>query len=258
MKKHKTPENIITLIQISDLHIRNGKPYRQLNSIEVTNKLINQISKGGIYDYCILTGDLVDPCSSDNYVELLPIITKLQSFCKKVCVTAGNHDNLQLMEQILPQDILFPPFVADIGGRYIASINASYGSENPKFPENEMSILKNKFIEPKPVTLFSHHHVKQIGVPKLDAEMVSNFSDLQNLLGARIDSYFFGHIHQPYRSKLSDPKNSTNSVALYGCPSAVKNFPIMQNLFNGYTNGYNLVRFTDNGKLKVRTINAKF
>ncbi len=179
MKEHKTPEDLITLIQISDLHIRNGRLYRQLNSIEVTNKLINQISEGGIYDYCILTGDLVDPCSSDNYVELLPVLTKLQSFCKNVCVTAGNHDNLQLMKQILPEDILFPPFVADIGGRYIASVNAIYESENPRFPENEMSILKNKLIKPKPVTIFSHHHVKQIGVPKLDAEMVSNFQNFR-------------------------------------------------------------------------------
>ena len=244
------------IIQISDLHSRSNDLYRGVDTTFLLQKILRKILKFSP-DLVILTGDIADPPSPSNYEVVRFFLAAVQANDIKAYITLGNHDNKYLSKKVLCDVAEFAPFAIPLNNRCLIGLDSitKYGGKG-HFPTLQLDFVSKFRKNYNCISVFSHHHISPIGVKQLDASSVDNVEDFLIAAGNTLDSYFFGHIHQPYNAKfVYELEQDIYNLDLYGCPSAVKNFPVIQN-YKQLSEGFRLVEFDMMGAYETYLVNA--
>lgn len=206
------PENI-KIGQISDLHI--GKCDDFVQGIDVCNNFrvaLNAMKKEKI-DLLVLSGDLSD----NGYVESYEFINQEMSNYKGPwCFIAGNHDNIQKMNQVfnIESDLrngeyYYKKEVLNHTIFFLDSSKNYISKEQLDWFEAEAKKVNENFL------LFVHHPPCIAGHRFMDAKYaLQNISEVQDVLNKfdELKYIFSGHYHSILQSEFGNKK-------VFICPS---------------------------------------
>ena len=234
-------------LHLSDIHFLREYPSAEkgYNSIfnNMTSPLIQirrslekiDLSK---IDFVIITGDLVESGTYEDYVILKSELEKLLDNTPYI-LTLGNHDNKEAFYKGWFNKECNNPYntVKEIGElRIISFDNSQYRNSNGFISDEQYKWLENQLKDTKKDTiLMIHHHLIK---DQFTTPAVSYNDRFENIIReSSIIGIFVGHTHHPFKGCFVDkPYFSTGSLS-----------------FIGYDESNCIVRFEESAKFSVCT-----
>lgn len=190
-----------TLLQITDLHImpNAGDMLYGVDTERTFHAAIEQaFAEHNAIDAILVTGDLThDPCPSAYH----RILKKLESYSLPCICLPGNHDDYDMMQQILGSGSVSCQKQLFLSDWQIICLN----SQIPGSPRGHLSIRELQFLEdclkthPNcPALIAVHHHCLKTGSIWMDTMMIDNSADLfaVTAMHPQVKMITCGHIHQ--------------------------------------------------------------
>lgn len=240
----------LSILQISDSHIPPG-PGDTLLGIDTEyyfRAVLEQaFASAPPFDLILFTGDLAQNPGRSNYQRILNTLEAFKTPC--VCLP-GNHDDYELMQQVLNTELVNCRKQVFLGNWQIISLN----SQIPGAPEGRLSSQELAFLEQCLSThtdhyalIAMHHHCLSINSPWMDTMMTENAPELFAIINQypQVKAVTFGHIHQAIELEAG-------SVRVWGTPSTCFQFePESKQLTVVDTPpGYRLIQLFADGLLK--------
>jgi Icc protein len=240
----------LSILQISDSHIlpEPGETLLGIDTAYYFQAVLEQaFASEQQFDLILFTGDLAQHPRLSNYQRLLTTLEAYQTPC--VCLP-GNHDDYELMKQILNTELVNCRKQIFLGNWQIICLN----SQIPGAPEGRLSDQELAFLEqclsshPDHYALLAmHHHCQSINSPWMDTMMIENAQALFAIINKhpQVKAVTFGHIHQAITLEAGP-------VRVWGAPSTCFQFqPESKQLTVVNTPpGYRVIRLFVDGNLK--------
>ncbi len=212
-----------TLVQISDCHI--DKMALGVNTQNKLKKVITSVNKTNV-DLVIITGDLVNNASDENYKICKSLLNTIRA--KKISIIAGNHDNNELITKHLNN---YCNDYISLGNWDIIFINSIVKNQVYGFITTlELKKLEKlvRTSQKTNIILAIHHPIVSMASDWNDKLSLTNSDDLFAIISKypKIKSIAWGHSHEYKVFKK-------NNLALFSCPSSAKQFNKLQ-LKSGY------------------------
>lgn len=248
------------IIQITDNHLLSDsqKKFLGVNTYEHLNNIIDDINnkiKAGaldIPDLILFTGDISQDYSKESYQLFLKLCEKIPY---KITAIPGNHDDLNLFNNILPTsklDIKTKKF--DFANWQIILLNSHWPFHVAGFLAlNELDFLETtlKNNQAKNTIIFLHHHTMPTNEAWLDRHILQNRNDFFALIDKyhHVKAIVCGHIHQ---------ENSfwRNEVNLISTPATAFQFAKFQQTFKLDTlmPGYRIFNLLEDGSFETKIL----
>ncbi|MGZ5054051.1 MAG: 3',5'-cyclic-AMP phosphodiesterase [Methylobacter sp.] len=240
----------LSILQLSDLHIL-ATPEAKLLGVNTEHYfhacLEQAFAEKHHFDLILLTGDLAqDPCPA-SYQRILGSLETYQT--PSICLP-GNHDDYELMQQVLNTSMVNCRKQAFLGNWLLISLNSQIvGEPGGRLSNEELDFLENCLIEnPDRYALIAvHHHFLETQSPWMDSMIIENRQEFL----ARIDKYpqvkvvTTGHIHQ-----VMDVKTAARRIL--GAPSTCFQFTPEATEFSvsDTAPGYRLIKLYADGRVE--------
>lgn len=198
----------LSILQLSDLHILAAPEDRLLgiNTEHYFHACLEQaFSEKHHYDLILVTGDLAqDPCLA-SYRRILNSLEAYDTPC--ICLP-GNHDDYELMQQILNTGKINCRKQAFLGNWQLISLNSQIvGDPGGRLANEELDFLENCLIEnPDRYALIAvHHHFLETKSPWMDTMIIENRQQLLAIIDRhpQVKVVVNGHIHQVMDVKMA-------------------------------------------------------
>ncbi|HEY8157677.1 MAG TPA: 3',5'-cyclic-AMP phosphodiesterase [Methylobacter sp.] len=237
----------LSILQLSDLHIL-AAPEDKLLGINTEHYfhacLEQAFAEKHHFDLILLTGDLAqDPCLA-SYRRILSSLEAYETPC--ICLP-GNHDDYELMQQILNTEKISCRKQIFLGNWQLISLNSQIvGEPGGRLSNEELDFLENCLIEnPERYTLIAvHHHFLETKSPWMDTMIIENRQQLLAIIDKhpQVKVAVNGHIHQ-----VMDVK--TAALRVLGAPSTCFQFMLEANEFSvsDTAPGYRLIKLYADG-----------
>ncbi len=240
----------ITIIQITDLHIL-AEPNKTMAGVD-TEKTFQQVIEHihKIYksiDLLLVTGDLAqDPCRL-SYQKIFETLKKYPT--RTVCLP-GNHDDFNLMQQIIANKHINCEQQVQFKNWQIISLNSKkHGATGGFINSSELKSLAEMLKStPSLYTLIAmHHHPIPTNSKWMDTMTIENSHELFTIINQypKVKVLCYGHIHQETES-LKDNK------LILGTPSTCFQFkPLsIDYAIDNNKPGYRVLTLYANGSVK--------
>lgn len=212
--KHKSSDNIIRLIQITDPHLFKDETAELLgiNTQLSFSQVLQEIQESHFnYELVLATGDLVQDNSEEGYLRFCHHINKLN---KKVFWIPGNHDFQPKMFEILneSQGNICPLKHLLLGDfwQVIMLDSQVFGVSYGELSQYQLDFLNAKLEEyPDRYTLITlHHHIISTNSAWLDQHNLRNIQEFKQIVTKfpNVKGILCGHIHQAVDSEWFDIK----------------------------------------------------
>lgn len=213
----------IRVVQFSDCHLFAAVEGKLLglntdDSLDRVLDLIEQEQPG--MELLLATGDLSQDASAASYRRLLG---KLERFAAVPCYwLEGNHDIVEPMRQVLPEQDKLAPCVVRLNGWDVVMLDSTIPHEVPGFlHDDDLEFLDAslKAAAGKHVLVCLHHHPIKLNSRWLDEQVVGSAERFFDVLDRynHVRGVIWGHVHQEY-------DGSRNSVRLMSVPSTCVQF----------------------------------
>ena len=196
----------VLIAQISDLHIkRPGElAYGRVDTATALSRCIVELNRFVPRpDLVVVSGDLVDTPTRDEYAHLKALLEPLEI---PLLAVPGNHDDRALMRAALPDQ----PYAQAAGALDIASRAGAVDvvlidSTVPNAPHGEIDAGTLAWIDTtlatsttRPALMFLHHPPFLTGIGHMDRQNLRNADDLVPLLKRhpRVRLIAAGHVHR--------------------------------------------------------------
>jgi 3',5'-cyclic AMP phosphodiesterase CpdA len=175
--------------------------------------------------FCIISGDLVNRGSPEDYNALKPYLDDLP--CPYYPM-AGNHDDRALIKATfdLPADSMdeFIQYsVQTTHGLILCLDTQKTGSDAGEFcsVRTEWLLQKLEAAPDTPVFLFMHHPPMSLGLPMQDTDRLEDSSAFLNLIAqySNVQYLFIGHVHRPITGTIQGIPYATMRSVLYQAPA---------------------------------------
>jgi Icc protein len=194
--------------QITDTHIRSGGKlaYRQVDSAQKLRNCVAHLNAlDPRPDFVLLTGDLVDFGTMDEYALIREILSPL---AMPIYVIPGNHDDREIMRRAfadydyLPRDGEFLHYVIDKYPVRFVALDTVIPGEHPGIMcEKRLAWLDERLRQAQdvPTALVMHHPPFLTGLVNMDWQNCRN----GEALGALVERHpqviriLCGHVHRP-------------------------------------------------------------
>lgn len=240
----------LSILQITDMHILHS-PGETLVGID-TEYYFHAIldlafSAHDYFDLVLVTGDLAQSPSQASYQRILNRLEAYHTPC--VCLP-GNHDDFELMQQILNTDSISCRKQTLLGDWQIICLNSQIiGSAGGRLADDELLLLKQCLSEyPDHHTLIAvHHHCLPTQSAWMDTMTIENHQDFLAIIEQypQVKAITTGHIHQLMDSNIG-------SVRVLGTPSTCFQFKPKSAKF-GMDNtapGYRVLQLYPSGRIE--------
>ena len=210
------------LLQITDTHV--GRPGFVNYGIDPRERLEACVADINAHHadaaLCLVTGDLVNDGSAEEYANLAPVLRALKVPFR---VMAGNHDDRANLRRHLPEAPLdahgFVQGGVDVpGGRLLMLDTLRLDKASGELCEHRLAWLSAALGEAgDAVYLAMHHPPMPLGIEYMDAIGLAHREDFWRVVAphrARIRLIVFGHVHRPVSGVY-------RGIAFAGCPSTV-------------------------------------
>lgn len=175
-------------------------------------------------DYCIISGDMVNRGSVDDYTAVAKLLGALTvPFLPMV----GNHDDRQLFRSVfsLPKTCMenFVQYTVETTDGVIVCLDTlKAGSDEGAFCVQRQSWLRTvlKQAGAKPVYIFMHHPPMALGLPMQDGENLKDGAAFLQILAdfSNVKYLFIGHVHRPITGTIKGIPFATMRSILYQAP----------------------------------------
>ena len=171
--------------------------------------------------YCIISGDLVNHGTMDDYKALRSKLNKLEI---PFLTMVGNHDDRSCLRCVLPlPDNCMEHFIqysVSVGDCLIICLDTQKtGADEGEFCSERYTWLREVLenAKEKKVTIFMHHPPMELGLPMQDAIRMENGSAfLEFLSDFKCVSYLFiGHVHRLVSGTVNGIPFATMRSVLY-------------------------------------------
>lgn len=252
----------ISILQLSDLHILAAPEDKMLGintehyfhaCLEQAVRLRSQRAdtEQRHFDLILLTGDLVQEPCPESYRRIL---TRLEAYKTPCICLPGNHDDYELMLQILNTDSINCRKQVLLDNWQLICLNSQIpGKPGGRLSNEELDFLENCLSKnpDRHALIAVHHHCLETKSPWMDTMIIENS---QQLL-AIVDKYpqakaiTTGHIHQ-----VMDIK--TANVRVMGAPSTCFQFTPRTNGFSvdNTAPGYRLIELYTDGRVESEVV----
>ena len=217
------PDSTLSVVQITDLHFcapADDILHLHGNTNETLQRVRKQILRREVpFDCVIATGDLVHVATAEVYERLLEV---LSGFDHPVYCLPGNHDEPELLTQILNQGQISTPRRVVMGSWVLVLLDSSLrGEVRGRLSDTELACLDEtlEHHQDKHVLVCVHHHPVVVGSRWMDQIKLSNSETLLHLIDqhCQVRGIVWGHIHQEF-------EGWHRGVKLYGTPSTCLQF----------------------------------
>jgi Icc protein len=240
----------MSILQISDSHIlpNPGETLLGIDTDYYFRAVLEQaFASEHRFDLILFTGDLAQHPGRSNYQHILKTLEAYETPC--VCLP-GNHDDYDLMQEILNTELVNCRKQVFLGNWQIISLN----SQVPGAPEGYLSNQELTFLEqcldtyPDHYALIAmHHHCLSVNSPWMDTMMIGNAQELFAIINKHpnVKAVTFGHIHQAIEL-------DAGSVQAWGSPSTCFQFQpgSTQLVVVDTPPGYRLIQLSADGQLE--------
>ncbi len=211
------------LLQITDTHV--GRPGEQVYGVDPRARLEACVADINAHHadaaLCLVTGDLVNEGSAEEYANLQPVLRGLKMPFR---VLAGNHDDRAQLRDFFPETPVdangFYQGIVDVpNGRVLLLDTLRVGRASGELCAQRLAWLSAALAESKDaVYIVMHHPPLAVGVEYMDAIGLTNREDFWAAVAPhreRVKLIVFGHVHRPVSGVY-------RGVAIAGCPSTVQ------------------------------------
>lgn len=244
----------ISILQLSDLHIL-AVPEDKMMGINTEHYFRVCLKKAFTeryhFDLILLTGDLAQEPSPASYRRILSTLEAYQTPC--LCLP-GNHDDYELMQQILNTDRINCRKQVLLGNWQLISLNSQIpGEPGGRLSNEELNFLENCLSEnPDHYALIAvHHHCLETKSPWMDTMIIENSQELLTVVDKypQVKAITTGHIHQ-----VMDVKTAT--LRVLGAPSTCFQFTPETSEFSvsDTAPGYRLIELYADGRVESEVI----
>ncbi|SHO58696.1 phosphodiesterase [Vibrio quintilis] len=195
------------IAQLTDLHIREGgKPaYRKVDTLACLREAVNHINAlQPRPDLVVVTGDLGDYGTPEEYAVILPELQRLQP---AIQVIPGNHDHRGCLREALAELTTFDHphycnFIRECGGYVLVGLDTSVIGQPYGLLSDETLIWLDQVLQThadRPVLLFMHHPPMAVGLNHMDVQKLQNDDQLYDVLTwySHVKGIVTGHLHRP-------------------------------------------------------------
>jgi putative phosphoesterase len=247
-------KNQITILQLSDTHIRQSENFNQVALMKTIEK-INNLNP----DYIIHLGDITEEGTKEDYELAKKLLSKIG---KPIIYIIGNHDARNVGYELFPKYFgpLKPVYQDD--QVLIAGFDSTIPDrDGGRFGQTSIEALKKVLIEKgqnKIKIVAFHHHLLPIPRAGRERSMIIDAGDvLKTVLDYKVDLVLNGHRHSDniYRIEETIVINS-GTVSHYKTRlGSYHSFNIIQIGPKEYEiNVYNVERQTQQKYAKTKTI----
>ena len=203
---------MITIAQITDLHITSGKdPDTQRRNEARLRQVLDSIHRRRPRpDAIVASGDLVDRGEAEEYVELARILKDVRI---PLYLGVGNHDRRSPFRAAFPDVPVdedgFVQYAVDIGGvRLVMADTLDEGMNEGAFCSHRAAWLQRTLdAAPRTPTLVALHHPPiPSGIQWMDSDPEAGWIErLSQVLQGReqVSAVICGHVHRPFHGILS-------------------------------------------------------
>lgn len=176
-------------------------------------------------DLCLITGDIVDTGTPDNYRA---VREELEQLALPWHPMTGNHDGRGVFLEHMPlpvgaldgfaqYEIVLPRV------RLICLDSLWEGQDAGQLCDARMGWLEARLraADTRPVIIFLHHPPVDLGLPMLDPDRLSNGADLMALLARfpQVNHVCCGHVHRPVVAQAGAITVTSLRAVLYQAPA---------------------------------------
>jgi len=196
----------IRIAQISDLHMKapGRLAYGRVDTARALERCIAALNAFAPRpDFVVISGDLVDTPSGEEYEHLVRLLQALELPFAGV---PGNHDSRDMMRGVFPQASYASPAGPlnqriELGGLDLLLLDSSV----PGKPHGELDAETLEWLDEtlansadRPALLFLHHPPFQAGIWHMDRQNLQNAGELAAIVRrhARVQLISTGHIHR--------------------------------------------------------------
>lgn len=244
----------ISILQLSDLHILRTPEDRLLgiNTEHYFHACLEQaLAERRHFDLILLTGDLAqDPCP-ESYGRILSSLKAYEVPC--ICLP-GNHDDYELMQQILNTDRINCRKQVFLDNWHLICLNSQIpGEAGGRLSKTELAFLESCLTEnPDRYALIAvHHHFLETKSPWMDTMIIENSRELLAIVSKypQVKVMITGHIHQ-----IMDIK--TAAFRVLGVPSTCFQFSPRTTEFSvsDTAPGYRLIELYADGRVESEVV----
>jgi Icc protein len=252
----------ISILQLSDLHIL-AAPEDKLLGVTTEHYFHACLEQAvrlrsrhaGVeqqhFDLILLTGDLAQEPCPESYQRIL---TSLEAYKTPCICLPGNHDDYEIMQQILNTDRINCRKQVFLGGWQLISLNSQIPEEPGGCLSNEELAFLESCLTENPnlhALIAVHHHCLETKSPWMDAIIIENRQELLAIVGKypQVKAITTGHIHQ-----VMDIK--TANLRILGAPSTCFQFVPETPEFsvNDTAPGYRLIELYEDGRLESEVV----
>jgi len=246
--------DFISILQLSDLHIM-ATPEDRLLGIDTEHYfhacIEHAFAAKRHFDLLLLTGDLAqDPCVA-GYQRILTCLETYKTPC--ICLP-GNHDDDELMQQVLTSGRVSCRKQVFLGNWQLISLNSRIpGKPGGRLSNGELDFLENCLIEsPERHALVAvHHHCLATQSSWMDTMIIENRQAFLAVVNKypQVKAITTGHIHQ-----VMDIKTAT--LRVMGAPSTCFQFTPGTSEFSvsDTAPGYRLIELYADGRIESEVL----
>jgi len=178
----------------------------------------------GDAEFGVITGDLVERGSAEQYVALKSRLDRLR--CRTLLIP-GNHDDRASLKATfeMPSGCMdgFVQYAVRTGeGSLVFLDTLKAGESSGAFCAARAKWLSAMLdsLADVPAFLFMHHPPMRLGLPMQDSERLEDGESFLELLSGRrnVRHLFIGHVHRPVCGTVSGVPFATMRSALYQAP----------------------------------------
>jgi Icc protein len=256
-KSMKSEQLPFVIAQLSDSHLFANVNERHHCADVYQNLLmvLQALKANTTIDMIIFTGDLSQDHSEQSYQNFVEAVHRAK-ISVPFYYLAGNHDELQLLDQYLATT----PFIQQKStcqhNWQIILLNSKSDTPAGIIEQHELQWLKNEINPDKHQLLMMHHHPIDVGY-FIDRHGLENSKDFWQVVDQQpsIKGIACGHVHRALTLHTSPNKSSKSksSAPLYTCPATSIQFdPTKETVSStGESAGYRLFSLLDDGKIET-------
>lgn len=207
------------IAQLTDLHVQVGAGDELASErVKLAIELLGRLDRRP--DAILLTGDLVNTGTADEYERLGELLAPLFSTGVPLLPVIGNHDHRHLLRAVFDRAGDGPlQYEARVGGMRVLVLDTQHvGHDDGELDEARLAWLREQLAADPgvPTLLAMHHPPTPIGLPNLDAIAVR--ADQAAALGELLARHpqvlriVCGHVHRGVTVALA-------GVPVFCCPS---------------------------------------
>lgn len=208
------------IAQITDLHVKKGRrlAYQKVDTACATENAVAHINAmSDTIDAVLVSGDVVDAGSEEEYWEVRPILDQLSA---PYYVIPGNHDHASTMLTVFadkayvdPEMDHFSYVIDDYPLRLVGLDTSVAGKPYGYLPPGRLDWLEKNLSNQseKPTLIFLHHPPFRMGIAHMDVQNLLNAEALFELLNqhTQVIHIAAGHIHRASETVINGVGCST-------------------------------------------------